>query len=160
MRRLLTTSVILTLAAGLAACGGGSSGGGQPTPSVTASDAAGKTAATAQIKANYATFFDTTTPMPVAIGLLEDGDQLGDAIALAAKVAKKTHTKENAVVKTVVFADPTHADVKYDLKGTPLVGADGKAVLQDGKWKVGKATFCTLVDLGAQQIGANPPPGC
>jgi hypothetical protein len=60
----------------------------------------------------------------------------------------------------VTFTDPTHADVVYDLVGTPLKGAQGKAVLVDGKWKVAQETFCTLADLGAQTINKPSPPGC
>jgi hypothetical protein len=162
MRRLPIAILTVTIAASLAACGGGSSGGGKPAANAPAlaNSAAGRAAATTQIKANYATFFDTTTPLPTAVGLLENGDQLGAAIKLAAKVARVEKTKESAVVKKVTFPDPTHADVTYDLVGTPLKGATGNAVLIDGTWKVAQNTFCTLADLGAQTIGADPPAGC
>jgi hypothetical protein len=159
MRKLITALVAVAVGLTLAGCGSSSSGGGNK-PSNVANSAAGKQVATTQIKANYRTFFDVTTPRPTAVGLLENGDKLGAAIALAAKVAKVEKTKETAVVTKVTFSDPTHADVIYDLKGTPLTGSNGKAVLVNGTWKVAQSTFCTLADLGAQTINKPSPPNC
>jgi hypothetical protein len=147
----------------VAGCGGSSSGGGNPTPtapSVVASDAAGKAAATAQIKENWATFFNSSTPSPQAIALLENGANLNGALKIAAAAAKKEKLKESAVVKTVTFTSPTGANVTYDLNAggkALLPGADGKAVLVNGKWLVSSITFCTLVQLSAP---GKPIPGC
>jgi hypothetical protein len=147
----------------IAGCSSGSSGG-SATVGPQATDAASKAAATTQIKANWATFFNSATPQATAVGLLENGATLGPAIKLAARVAKAEKTKESAVVTKIVFADSTHANIIYNLLGNGgkplLANSDGKAVLQNGKWKVAQTTFCTLADLGAQTIGVKTVPGC
>jgi hypothetical protein len=163
-----TSSIIAGLAlvvtGSIAGCSSTSSsgapGGSSSSPPALANSVAGKAAATAQIKANYRTFFDTSTPRSTSVGLLENGPQLTAAIKLAAHVAKVEKTKESAVVTKVTFTDPTHANVTYNLLGTPLRGSTGKAVLVDGTWKVSQTTFCTLADLGAQTIGQKAPAGC
>lgn len=178
MRKLsigLAISVILVVAG----CSSSSSGGGTgappstpstPTPSSApgpvATGSAGIATATADIKKNWATFFNSNTPHNVAVGLLEDGSTLKAAVRLAARVAKAEKTKESAKVLSVVFAsDGMSATVTYNLlgkKGTPPLIAKGTgfAVLQDGTWKVRKTTFCTLVSLGASSIGVTKVPGC
>jgi hypothetical protein len=160
--------VALALSAVFVIAGCGSSGSGsppaaKPTPGPPATDAASRTAAEAAIKTNWATFFNSATPQPTAVGLLENGATLGPAIKLAARVAKKEKTAETAVVSTVAFADSTHANVTYSLlgNGKPLLkNSTGKAVLQNGSWKVAETTFCTLAVLGAQTIGVQKVPGC
>jgi hypothetical protein len=158
----------------IAGCSSSSSGGGTPTsapPSAAtsptaqpqATDAASKTAATADITAMYATFFNSATPHSTSVTLLENGSSLGPAVADAAKIAKKDKTKETAKVLSVKFTSPTTATVIYNLlgNGKPLLAkADGNAVLQDGQWKVAETTFCTLVGLGASTIGLKKVPGC
>lgn len=160
----IAAGLALVTTATLAGCSSSSSGGSPSGPSSSppalANSAAGKAAATAQIKANYHTFFDTSTPRTTSVGLLENGSQLTAAIKLAAHVAKVEKTHESAVVTKVTFTDPTHANVTYNLLGTPLRGSTGKAVLVDGTWKVAQTTFCTLADLGAQTIGEKAPAGC
>ena len=78
--------------------------------------------------------------------------------ALAARDPNATKTR--AAVTTVAFTSATEAAVTYDLSvaGTVMLpGAQGKAVLEGGTWKVSKQTFCTLVNLSA---GGTPVPGC
>ena len=99
--------------------------------------------------------------MATAVGLLENGDQARSGHRARGQGGQEgAHHRRAAVVKKVVFVDPTHANVTYDLVGTPLKGATGNAVLVDGKWKVAQTTFCTLVDLGAGTINEDPPAGC
>jgi hypothetical protein len=155
------------------ACGGSSGGttpGASNTPSTPAAssttpapaetapaDAAG---ATTEIKTNWTKFFNYKTPRPQQIALLENGDQLGPAIAFAANLQKKQHLKELVKVHTVAFTSPTQANVGYALyNGTKVLlpTAGGVALLVNGKWKVSKATFCTLVTLGN---GNKPVPSC
>jgi hypothetical protein len=158
----------------LAGCGGGSSSGGggattapstaaSPTSQPQATNAASKAAATADIKTTWSTFFLSGTPVSTAVGLLENGSTLGPAIKIAGRIAKKDKTKESAVVSKVTFTGPTNANVVYNLlgNGKPLLAnADGKAVLQDGTWRVAQDTFCTLVGLGASTVGLKKIPGC
>jgi hypothetical protein len=147
----------------VSACGGGSGTSSPPpsaSPAALANTAAGKAIATTQIKAHWATFFNSATPQPTAVSLLENGANLGPAIAFAAHLAKTEKLAESAVVTKVVFTDPTHAKVTYNLlgNGKPLLnGSNGEAVYVDGTWKVAQETFCTLVDLGA---AGKKVPGC
>jgi hypothetical protein len=155
----------MTLATSLAACGSSSSGGA-PAPKnspALANSAAGKAAATAQIKTTWATFFKSGTPLSVAVPLLQNGGKLSKAVTYAAHVAKVTKMKESARVSKVTFTDARHANVTYDLigNGKPvLAGATGNAVLVGNTWQIAQNTFCTLVDLGAQTLGDKNPPGC
>jgi hypothetical protein len=171
----LGVSVIIALA-GCSSSSSGSGGTAPPattpattaatTPGPVATGAAGIAAAKTQIKAHWATFFNSNTPHAKAAALLEDGTTLRAAIKLAAKVAKAEKTKESAVVLKIAFAaGGTSATVTYNLLGKkgapPLISkGTGFAVLQDGTWKVAKTTFCTLVGLGASAIGVEKVPGC
>jgi hypothetical protein len=154
----------------LSGCGSSGSSGGGGTPSATppaaapqATDAASKAAATTDIKHTWSVFFKSGTPVSTAVGLLENGSTLGPAIRDATRIAAAEKTKESAVVTKVVFTGPTNANVTYNLLGNGkalLQGSDGKAVLQNGAWRVAQTTFCTLVDLGASTVGLKKVPGC
>lgn len=170
MNRLRLVAPALVLAALAAACGGGSSGGNSagntppPTtpgsPSATATAPADEAAAKAEIKANWTKFYAYKTKPAVAASLLEDGDQLGGALAFARQEQAQTHIKQNVQVKVITFTDATHANVTYALLNgnTPLLPqASGVAVYVDGTWKVSKTSFCTLVQLGAN---GKTVPGC
>jgi len=157
---LLATAVVALLTG---ACGGSSSGGTPSTGSSTTAAAtapADSTTATADIKKLWSTFFAASTPVAKGKALLEDGDQLGPALALAQQVRKSSSIDQRAKVKTVTFTSPTNADVSYVLyngKTVLLPSAAGKAVYIDGQWKVSKDTFCALVSLGAN---GKAVPGC
>jgi hypothetical protein len=160
----LPIAIGLSVVFAVAGCGSSSSGGSPSTPKSPppplANSAAGKAAASAQIKANWAVFFKTGTPTSTAIPLLENGANLGPAIKFAAKIAKAEKTTESAKVTKIAFVDPSHANITYDLDGNgkPLLpGADGKAVLVGSTWQISQQTFCTLVDLGA---AGKKVPGC
>jgi hypothetical protein len=163
----------LTIIFALAGCSSsGSSGGGTTTPPATtpatsaapspsgAVGAAGIAAAKTQIKANWSTFFKSATPHATAVGLLQNGANLGPAVKFAAKIAKKSGTKESAKVTKITFPTPTTATIIYNLYGNGkilLPNANGQAILDAGVWKVSQVTFCTLVDLGA---AGKKVPGC
>ena len=157
----------------LSACGGSSSPattGGSNSPSAPAASSsapapaatapADPTAAMAQIKANWTKFFNYKTPRSQQIALLENGSQLGPAIAFAANLQKKQHLKELVKVNSVTFTSATQANVGYalyNLKTVLLPTAQGAAVLDGTTWKVSETTFCTLVSLGN---GSKPVPSC
>ena len=157
--RLLTCALILL--AGVTACGGGSTKPtaetGTPTaqsttPASTSTAPADEVAAKAAITTTWTVFFSSKTPNAVAAKLLEDGDTLGPALTKAKAEDKATGGTRSARVILITFTSPTEANVNYHLKvgGTELNSA-GTAVLQDGRWKVSKTTFCTLVELGNNQ---------
>ena len=167
-RTVVITAGLVALPA-LAACSSGSS---KPTastsnaPTTSASESPTATApsdtttATAQIKANWHTFFAYKTPRAQQVALLQDGANMTAAIAKAAQEQQQTHIKQAAVVTGVTFSGPTTATVTYKLlngNAVLLPAASGLAVLENGTWKVGKQTFCTLVTLGNNN---QPVTGC
>lgn len=122
-----------------------------PTPEPTAP--ADTAAAEAEIGQNWTAFFENGDP-----ALLEDGEELTEAIAGLSALAPPPRTK-SATVTAVEFNGPDDASITYDLivDGAPaLPGATGEAVLIDGVWKVSKNSFCTLTTL-ASGVAA---PGC
>jgi hypothetical protein len=156
MNRTFPAVVLVVGGLALAGCGGGSSSGGaQPTSTPNApSDSA---AATAAIKTTYAEFFSDSPAK--ARTLIEDGSELGKLFKIAAKLQAGQKVAPAAAVKTVTFTSASTANVVYQLSesgNVVLPGADGKAVLQGGQWKVAKDTFCSLIGLQY----AKPIPHC
>jgi hypothetical protein len=156
MRRILNIVVLGAIVAGAAACGSSSSGGGattSPTATTTAS-------AASQIKQNWETFFNKTTPPAVTESLLQNGAALRKAEQLAARINQQAGLNQRAQVTKVTLTTPTTATVTWNLMNgtTPVLkGSQGQAVLVNGKWLVSETTFCTLVALGNNQ---QAPPGC
>jgi hypothetical protein len=128
--------------------GTGTAGGSAPA------DAA---AAMAQIKQNWQTFFDPKTTIADKEKYLQNGQAL--APLLSGFAADPRVGQVSAVVSNVTFTSPTTATVTYalSLQGTVVEpNATGKAVLQDGTWKVADSTLCGLVAL----TGNTQLPGC
>jgi hypothetical protein len=128
-----------------------------PTETSGASAPADPAAATAQIKQNWQTFFDPKTSLADKEKYLENGTAL--APLLQGFAADPRVGQVSAVVSNVTFTSPTTATVTYSLslQGTVVEpNATGKAVLQDGTWKVADATLCGLVAL----TGNTKLPGC
>jgi hypothetical protein len=160
MRRILNIVVLGTIVAGAAACGSSSSGGGSSTTPTSTPTATSTAAAAAQIKQNWETFFNKTTPPAVTASLLQNGSSLRKAEELAAKINKQAGLNQRGQVTKVTLTSPTTATVTWNLMNgsTPVLkGSQGQAVLVNGKWLVSETTFCTLVALGNNQ---QPPPGC
>lgn len=161
MRAGLVVALLVT-ALPLSACGSGKSGNspkaGPSSPSATPTAPADPAAAAAEVKANWAAFFDGSKPAAQRIPLLQDGAQLGAALALGAK--DPNASRLTAVATQVTFTSATQAAVVYKLMSrgsTLLPNAEGTAVLDAGTWKVSKQTFCQLIRLGQ---GGSPVPGC
>jgi hypothetical protein len=165
--RLVVPALVAAILA--TACGGSSNSsstssnpppGSTPPSTSTATAPADVTAAKAEIKANWTKFYAYKTKPAVAATLLEDGGQMGGALAVARQEQAQTHIKQNVRVKVITFTDATHANVTYALlnRTTPVLpNASGVAVLVNGQWKVSKTSFCTLVQLGAN---GKAVPGC
>lgn len=106
----------------------------------------------AEVRAAYEGFFDGSKPPETKLALLERSSELGEALALAGK--DPNATKASAKVQGVAFISPTEATVTYDILSSGQVvlpGAMGKAVKEDGAWKVSAQTFCQLTALSAGQ---------
>jgi len=148
--KLMVLPLLVTLL-GLGACGGG--GGGQSAAS-----------AKQEITTTWVAFFGGKG----SIDQLQDGSTLQQAYQanLNSPLAKSTTAKVNAVSVLAANACGTNgvpspcAEVTYDLQAggqTVLPGAKGYATKQNGKWKVSKTTFCSLLQLAG---GSQAPPGC
>lgn len=125
--------------------------------SSTGSAPADAAAATAQIKQNWHTFFDPKTPIADKEKYLQNGQAL--APLLSGFAADPRVGQVSAAVSKVTFTSPTTATVTYalSLQGSVVEpNATGKAVLQDGTWKVADSTLCGLIAL----TGNTKLPGC
>ncbi len=138
-----------------------SSASSQPTAvsasaSVSAAPSSGG-AATLQISQAWARFFAGTTSASDKQALLENGSAFAAAIAAQANspIAKSTM----AIVSKVTMVSADQAQVTYTISigGLPaLTNQTGTAVLVNGSWKVGAASFCQLLSLEGQTPSACP----
>jgi len=123
-------------------------GGGAPADQATAK---------AQITDNWQKFFDPKTAVADKAKYLENGDTL--APLLQGFASDPRISQVSAKVSNVVFTSPTTATVTYalSLSGTVVEpNATGKAVLQNGTWKVSLSSLCGLLALA----GGPSLPGC
>jgi len=166
-------AVVFVLAASLTACSDDSGGGSDspppsPTPETTTSaptspsvsGPADKAAAEKEVKENWQKFFDPKTSTKEKQAVLENGDKMGPVLAAFSGDDRGGQVK--AQVTKVQFTSPTEATVTYTLLlngATALPDASGKAVEQDGTWKVSVTTLCALVQLSGNAT-ASALPGC
>jgi hypothetical protein len=143
------------VAAAVAACSSSPSPGTNPPASASATSAApsasaggSSSAAAAQIKANWEAFFSPKTPAAKRVSLLQNGQAFASVIN--AQSGSGLASSASATVSSVTVTSPTRAKVIYSvlLGGTPVLkNQPGVAVLQNGTWKVGDQSFCTLLTL-------------
>lgn len=120
-------------------------------PAGDAFGAAARTTATARITADWKAFFAGTTPAARKIALLEDGGKF--AAIIRGQASSPLARGVAAKVLKVTLTSRSSAKVRYSLTigGKPaLSNQTGTAVLQQGTWKVGDASFCAL--LGLEQV--------
>ena len=157
-RRVIVAPALgLALAMAVAACSssGTSSSSSSPATSAPASSASGSSApassgnsaAVAEITANWEKFFSSSTSPAQKVPLLQNGSTFAPAISGLFHLVSGLGAK----VASVTVTSPTSATVIYNLTaaGTPLFSSDqtGKAVYQNGVWKVGDASLCGLLKL-------------
>jgi hypothetical protein len=123
---------------------------GSPTPA--GSSAAPATSApanaAAEITANWEKFFDSSTSVAEKAKLLQNGPTFSSAINSFTQLPLANGI--GAKVTAVVVNSATTATVSYNIVAggsTLLANHSGKAVYQDGIWKVGDATLCNLFKL-------------
>ncbi|MFF2953817.1 hypothetical protein ACFVVU_21055 [Kitasatospora sp. NPDC057965] len=133
---------------------------GTTSPSPGATAPADPAAATSEITANWQKFFDPTTPIPEKAALLQNGDTLLPVLEGFAQDPRVGQVQ--AKVTNVAFTSATEATVTYELSLQGSVvepAATGQAVLDNGTWKVSRATLCGLLTQAAGATGT-PIPGC
>jgi hypothetical protein len=159
-RIILAPALALALALAVAACSSSSSSSSSsvssssapassaPASSAPASPASGSSAAVAEITANWEKFFDFGTPTSERVALLQNGSAFSSAISALSKIPLASGI--GAKVTSVTVNSATSATVTYNLvsgSSTLLSGQTGKAVYEDGTWKVGDASLCGLFKL-------------
>jgi hypothetical protein len=159
-RRVLQQILLVgALAAGLAACssssnssssGASSSPSSAPSSSAPPSSAspASSSGAASTIAANWATFFNAKTPVAKRVSLLQDGQTFQSIIK--SQAGSGLAASATAKVTKVTVVSSTQAKVTYSILiggQSALAKQAGVAVLQDGTWKVGLASFCGLLAL-------------
>jgi hypothetical protein len=147
-RASLATIVIATLSLALA----GPSYAGTRSHASSAATAKAKLTAKAKIIADWEAFFSGKTPAKRKIALVQDGKDFARVIESQASspMAKSTTAK---VLAVTVSGD--RATVRYTvyLGGQPaLKDQTGEAILQDGVWKVGAGSFCSLLALEGTKV--------
>lgn len=160
----------LALAVAITACsssGSSSSSSATSAPATSASSAAsspagiGSGTTEATIKANWEAFFSSSTPNSKRVQLLQNGQAFASAVS--AFSASPLASAVSATVTSVTVTSPTQATVKYNLTAagqSVASGATGVAVLENGVWKVGDASFCGLLKQGAAFLNIPLPSAC
>jgi hypothetical protein len=154
--------ILLTcaLGVGLAACG--SSGSGKPSSSSSSTPASSGSSATAKtIASNWTAFFSAKTPVNQRVALLQDGPTFASIIR--AQAGSGLAATASAKVAKVTLVSATQAKVAYSILvsgQSALANQTGVAVLQDGTWKVGLASFCGLLVLENAGSAAKLPAAC
>jgi hypothetical protein len=129
-----------------------------PSASTSASAPAGSVAA---ITTNWEAFFNAKTPNSKRVKLLENGSQFASVIR--SQSGSSLASLATAKVLNVTVNSATQATVKYDIlvSGTPeLKNETGTAVLQNGTWKVGVASFCGLLIIENAGKTSGLPAAC
>jgi hypothetical protein len=133
-----------------------------PAATSTAGGAGGtSSSAQAQIKTNFEKFFATSTPTSVRVTLLQNGAAFSGAIGAFA--GSPLASNVSAKVTSVTLTSPTKATVKYDLVAAGQSVASntaGTAVLENGTWKVGDASFCGLLGQAGSILNIKVPAAC
>lgn len=158
-RIILAPALALTLAAAVAACSSSNSSSSSSTGATSApasssvtstpvsAPASGNSAAVAQITANWEKFFNSSTSNSDRVALLQNGNAFSGAISGLISLAPGLGAK----VINVTVNSATSATVTYNLTagGTSLFTSSqtGKAVYENGVWKVGDASLCSLLQL-------------
>jgi len=169
-RYALLVSLIVALTVVIAACGGSSETTttvAAPTTTSASTTTSGVASSStsvvlsgdeATIAANYVAFFDGTKSVADKAGLLENGQQYTKE--LEAQADSPLREMATATVSAVKITSPTTADVTYSILvgGTPaLPNQPGKAVQQDGVWKVSADSFLALLALQAGSAPTTAP---
>lgn len=169
--RRLISSILLACMVGLslAACGSSSSSSTPPassssTPAASPSTSSGSSATAAdqkEITTNWEAFFNAKTPVAKRVSLLQDGSTFASIIK--SQAGSGLAATATAQVTKVTVITSSEAEVTYSILvgGTPeLKNQKGTAVLQDGTWKVGVASFCGLLTLENGGSTSSLPAAC
>jgi hypothetical protein len=169
-RRLISSILLMCMVGlGLAACSSSSSStppassspAASPSASATSSGSSASAADEKEITTNWEAFFNAKTPVAKRVSLLQDGSTFSSIIK--SQAGSGLAAEATAQVTKVTMITSSEAQVTYDIlvSGTPeLKNQNGTAVLQDGTWKVGVASFCGLLTLENGGSTSSLPAAC
>ncbi|MER6299454.1 hypothetical protein ABT247_07760 [Kitasatospora sp. NPDC001539] len=143
-----------------ASASAGATGSGSAGAGATGTAPADPAAAKAEITTNWERFFDPATPIADKAKLLQGGDALLPVLQGFSQDPRVGQVK--AKVNDVAFTDAADATVTYALflQGNEVEpSATGQSVLENGTWKVSRATLCGLLTQAGGASGT-PVPGC
>jgi hypothetical protein len=148
--QILGACAIVALAFTATACGSSSPSNSSTSkpPAASSSKPSSNSSAVAQITANWEAFFSPSSSVSKRVSLLQDGPQVQSAVQ--SLLGSSFAAAASAKVTKVTLNSSTQATVIYTilLSGTPeLKNQKGTAVLEDGTWKVGVSSFCSLAAL-------------
>ena len=115
----------------------------------------------AEVKADWVAFFSGKTKAAKRIKLLQNGKEFAAVIHEAS--ANPLASGLSAKVSKVTLESKTKAKVTYSLVDggqSLLSGQKGTSVYQGGTWKVGDASFCSLLVLEQGGKKAGLPKAC
>jgi hypothetical protein len=113
------------------------------------------------IAKNWEAFFSAKTPVAKRISLLQDGQTFASVIK--AQAGSGLAATATAKVTKVTMVSSSQGKVTYSILigGQPALSSQsGVAVLQDGTWKVGLASFCGLLTLENNGKTSGLPAAC
>jgi hypothetical protein len=169
-RRLISSILLACMVGlGLAACSSSSTSSTPPasppsSPAASSSPSSGSAPSGAdekEITTNWEAFFNAKTPVAKRVSLLQDGTTFSSIIK--SQAGSGLAAEATAQVTKVTLITTSEAQVTYDIlvSGTPeLKNQNGTAVLQDGTWKVGVASFCGLLTLENGGSTSSLPAAC
>jgi hypothetical protein len=149
MRRLVAavTSCVALVVAG---CSSSAQPAATSTPPAS-SAAAGRPAdpaTTAAVRRAYAAFFSSKASLAQSQAALQHGAAF--TAAIREQGAGPHGQQSSASVSSVSLSSPDVADVQFSITSngiTALRDVPGKAVRENGTWKVAATTFCQLLSL-------------
>jgi hypothetical protein len=158
---ILGGCAVVALAVMVAACGASSPSSPSTSKPATSAPASANGSAVSQITANWEAFFSPSSSVAKRISLLQDGPQVQAAVQ--SLLGSSFASQASAKVTKVTLVSPTQATVIYTilLSGSPtLKNQKGTAVLENGTWKVGVQSFCSLAALANGGKTTGLPTAC
>ena len=111
--------------------------------------------ARAKVVTDWEAFFSGKTAARKKVALVEDGRAFAKVIERQAKSSPFAAVTTAKVSKVTVSGHKAAVVYTIDIGGKPaLSDRKGEAVRQGGKWKVGAASFCSLLALEGTKVGA------
>jgi hypothetical protein len=163
-RRLVSLILLAcTACLGVAACSSSTSSAPPVKPSATSTSSASSAVSADEkaITANWTAFFDPKTPVAQRVSLLQNGSTFASVIS--AQAGSSLAASASAQVTKVTVITTSEAAVTYNIlvAGTAMLkNQAGSAVYQDGKWKVGDTSFCSLLTLENSGKTSGLPAAC